>query len=317
MKRKSCYLILALSTVLLYGGIAQAIPLFKSNTLELYSIAAENGAVNDHPAVGLDTESLARLLASIQIRSDQEDKPVYLMEETAAPDAAQELSHALRRVDDRQDIHLVIYRSVGGLLNTRRLATGIRVFYQDGYLNMIFGPVDQFQDEFSLRKRNGKPVPSGSRSQSRLAGGSIEAENWFQFKEGRRDWILYPLEQTSRVRPRLRIEEEPAAVAPAPEPAQAAPTPEPAQPRQALPPPQEPSQPRSRVAEPDSSPAFTGESRQPEAAPAKPPRQPTSRWQDLEEGLETLQRLRDKNLISEEEFQSKRRELLDSVKVEP
>ncbi len=168
-----------LAVVFVHSSAVHAITLFKSNALALYSSPAENGVVNDHPVLAVDVESLAQLLASLQIRSEEADKAVSLMEQDAAINAAQELAHALRRVNDKQDIHMVTYRNQGGLFNTRRYATGIRVFFRDGNLNMIFGQVDEFQDEFSHRSRNGKSAQLGNRDKSKLLGGDIQAANGF------------------------------------------------------------------------------------------------------------------------------------------
>ena len=324
MHRKAYYLVLLLLG-LVHSSTLSAITLFKSDTLELYDIPAESGAVNDHPVVGLDPQPIAQLLASLQIRSEEAGETVYLMEEKFAPDAAQELVHALRRIDEKQDIHMVTFRNVGSFLSARRLATGTRVFFKDGHLNLIFGQTDHFQDEFSNRSREYQPAPPGSRSESRLSGGSIRAADWFQFKDGRTDWILYPLQVSIRPRAPLRFEEdterEPQPARPA-EPSQ--PTTAPRKSRQAIPMPAQPSrpagvppsvsQPETTLTQPDAPSATTTESSQPELLPAIPGEIPENRWQDLEEGLETLQRLREKQLISEEEFQSKRKALLDSVK---
>lgn len=297
--------------VLVHSSAVQAITLFKSNTLELYSRPAENGAVNDHPVRSVDVESLTQLLASLQVRSEAADNTIYLMEEEAAINAAQELAHALRRVNEKQDIHMVTYRNLGGLLNTRRLATGIRVFFRSGNLNLIFGQVDEFQDEFSNRRRNGKSARPGSRDTAKLLGGNIQAANWFQFKDDRRDWVIYPLAQTIQTTAPMRLGKE-AAMDP-----QTAAQEEPSQPATA---PKQSSQ-INKTAPVESSssrkaPSVSSQSKLAPTAVTTSDGIAENRWQDLEEGLETLERLRKKQLISEEEFQSKRKVLLDSVKPE-
>jgi hypothetical protein len=304
MNWKTNYFVLLLSMVLVHSSAVHAITLFKSNTLELYSRDAENGAVNDHPVRDVDMESLAQLLASIQIRSEEAGTTVYLMEEDAAIKAAQELAHALRRVSDKQDIYMVTYRNTGGLLAARRLATAMRVFLRDGKLNMIFGQVDQFQDEFSNRSRNGKSARPGSRHEAKLVGGNIQAENWFQFKDGRTDWVVYPLTQNTYPKARLRFGKDDALDL------QTAPQEERSQSRSA---PKTSSQPKTTSTQPSQPRKAPNTSSQPQLAPISRGETAENRWQDLEEGLETLERLRKKKLISEEEFQSKRKVLLDSV----
>jgi hypothetical protein len=310
---------------LVHSSAVPAITLFKSATLELYDIPTESGATNDHPVVGLDSQPLAQLLASLQIRSEETGETVYLMDEKAAPDAAEELAHALRRIDEEQDIHMVTFRNVGNLLTARRLATGTRVFFQDGYLNLIFGQVDHFQDEFSNRSREYQPALPGSRGESQLSGGSIQAADWFQFKDGRKDWVLYPLQLSIRPQAPLRFEKstemEPQPARPE-EPSQPTTTPEetgqpttmPAQPSRPAEVPPSASQPKTTHTKPGMPSETSTESSQSKLAPAGPGKIPENRWQDLEEGLETLERLRNKKLISEEEFQSKRKILLDTVK---
>jgi hypothetical protein len=308
MNWKTGYLVVLSMVVLVHSSAVQAITLFKSNTLELYSRPAENRAVNDHPVLSVDVESLTRLLASLQVRSEEADSTVHLMEEGAAINAAQELAHALRRVNHKQDIHMVSYRNLGGLLNTRRLATGMRVFFRDDNLNLIFGQVDEFQDEFSNRRRNGKSARPGSRDTAKLSGGNPQAANWFQFKDGRTDWVIYPVAQTIQTTAPIRLGKE-AAVSP-----QTAAQEEPTQSATAT---EQSSQVNTTAAvESSQSRAVPSPSSQATSAPTAATisdKIAENRWQDLEEGLETLERLRKKQLISEEEFQSKRKVLLDSI----
>lgn len=300
------FIILVLSMVLLPSGTLRAITLYESPTLELYSKPAENDSGNAHPVLSVDVQSLAQLLASLQVRSKQAGERVYLMDEETAMGAAQELAHGLRRVNDDQDLHMVIYRNVGGFLSTQRFATGIRVFAEEGYLNLIFGQIDRFQDEFSSRKRDRKLPLAGSRDESKMYGGAVAAQDWFQFKDGREDWILYPLPQ--QVGSQLRLEKE-TVINPVPEP----------QPTSNQPTPVATPSSRSdvRSSTPDSTVATPIESDRPKIKAKKQPQMSTHRWQDLEEGLETLARLREKGLIDEAEFQSQRKLLLDSVTPAP
>lgn len=300
------FIILVLPIALLPSETLQAITLYESPTLELYSESAENDADNDHPVLSVDIQSLAQLLASLQVRSKQAGERVYLMNEETALNAAQELSHALRRVNDDQDIHMVIYRNVGGLLNTRRFATGIRVFSKDGYLNLIFGQVDRFQDEFSSRKRDRKLPLAGSRDESKMFGGTVPAQDWFWFNNGREDWVLYPMPQ--QVGSQLRLEADTATSTPPRsqvEPRRTAPASKPSNTPS--------SRSEARSSTPDTIVVAPISSDQPELKSKKQRQISNTRWQNLEEGLETLARLREKGLIDEEEFQSKRRLLLDSV----
>jgi hypothetical protein len=121
---------------------------------------------------------------------------------------------------------------------------------------------------------------------------------------------MYPLVQTVQTKASVGVEKEAAMnpqTARQQEPSQPATAPKKATQLKTVP--VEPSQPRKASGpsgQPESAPPTTSTVKQGEIA--------ENRWQDLEEGLETLERLRKKKLISEEEFQSKRKVLLDSVK---
>ena len=263
----------------------QAISFYRSNSLLLETLDAETTG-NEHPVGFVDPDSLAQLLASLQVESDEAGAAVYLMTENRAIKAAEELAIALGRVEPQQDVLLATYRDVGGFGSVRRLATAARVFAEGGQLNLIFGQVDTFIDEF--RDPYLKVPKAGSRKTPGLTGGSIVPADWFAFKPGRRDWILFPISLAASPRRTLRIESA------APEPAPAMSTPA-------------ASAPPGAVVVPAASPP-------PPARQAPPPAKPApNRWTDLEEGLETLERLKKKGLITDAEYQAKRKALLDSV----
>jgi hypothetical protein len=193
-------LLLAIFTLLVLTPVDAAL-LFSSNLAEIYSVAAENETRNAHPVHGIDELSLAKLFASIKIRSDAEDASIYLMSELNAERLAREVLLSLRRLRANQDMHLVIYRSVGGSISSKRYSTGIRIFADASALNLIFGQLDTFQDDF--RGPDRKIAPAGSRDTPRLKGGSIVAADWFEFKEGRTDWMVYSLPKHPKSRLRM------------------------------------------------------------------------------------------------------------------
>lgn len=262
---------------LLLAGNGYAITLFKSTELALYTLPAEQGADNSQPVNFVDVDSLAQLLASVQLRSDEAGGVIYLMAEDQAIDAAKELAKALSRVDRERDILLVSYRNIGSFPSIKRLATALRVFVSDGELNLIFGQIDTFLDEF--REPRQKASQPGSRLQSMISGGSVIAADWFALAAGRDDWVRYPLRTDNS--PRIGIRRE---------------TPAPA-----------------TVSATAASP--------PSAVAAPAPAAPTSasepvteqRWRDLETGLETLERLHQKHLISDQELSEKRKALFDAL----
>jgi hypothetical protein len=192
--------LLVIFALLILGRVDAAL-LFSSSLMEIYSVAAENDSRNAHPVHGVDELSLAKLFASIKIESNAEDSTIYLMSELNAERLAREVLLSLRRLRTNQDMHLVIYRSVGGSISSKRFSTGIRVFADASGLNLIFGQVDTFQDDF--RGPDRKVAPAGSRNAVRLKGGSVVAADWFEFKEDRTDWIVYPLPKQSKSKLRM------------------------------------------------------------------------------------------------------------------
>ncbi|MES9817893.1 MAG: hypothetical protein ACH255_00340 [Candidatus Thiodiazotropha sp.] len=186
---------------LVFFGQLEAALFFSSSLTEIYSVAAEDEARNAHPVHGVDQLSLAKLFASVRIESAAEDATIYLMSELNAERLADQVLLSLKRLRADQDMHLVIYRTVGGSISSKRYSTGIRVFVDASGLNLIFGQLDTFQDDF--RGPDRKIAPAGSRNAVRLDGGSIVSADWFRFKDGRTDWMIYPLPKQPKLRLRM------------------------------------------------------------------------------------------------------------------
>ncbi len=259
-----------LGLLFLFAGSASAITLHRSSSLELYTLDAEGEVHNAHPVNFVDPDSLAQLLASLQVDSSEAGDAIYLMSENQAIEAGAELASALSRIDDKRDVHLVTFRQVGSFPVSRRLATGARIFVEDGQLNLIFGQVDEFLDEF--REPYQKRARPGARQLAALSGATIQPADWFTFKPGRKDWVLFPIDLTQSPRRLLRLQSGEMSSKASAEPARTSP------------------KQHSSVKAPTAN-----------------------RWKDLEEGLETLKRLQQKGLISDDEYQSQRRALLDDV----
>jgi nucleotide-binding universal stress UspA family protein len=201
LNRSALYILTSI-LALLYIARVDAALLYSSGLTDIHSVATENDASNAHPVRGVEALTLAKLLASIQIRSDAEKgATIYLMSELDAERLAEEVLLSLRRLRADQDMHLVIYRTVGGSLSSKRYSTGIRVFADASGLNLIFGQLDTFQDDF--RGPDRKLAPAGSRNGVRLEGGSIVEADWFEFKDGRGDWMVYPLPKQPESRLRM------------------------------------------------------------------------------------------------------------------
>ncbi len=199
---RSAYYTITAVLALLFFTRAEATLLYSSSLTEIHSITTENDARNAHPVRGVEALTLAKLLASIQVRSDTEKgAAIYLMNELDAERLAEDVLLSLRRLRADQDMHLVIYRTVGGSLSSKRYSTGIRVFADASGLNLIFGQLDTFQDDF--RGPDRKIAPAGSRNEVRLKGGAIVEADWFEFKDGRTDWMVYPLPKQPKSRLRM------------------------------------------------------------------------------------------------------------------
>ncbi len=255
----------------------QAITLYRSSVVVMRTLPADSSSANSHPSDKVSPEMLARMLARLQVASEKEGKSDYLLSERDARDIGAELANALGRVDGSQDIHLAIFRDLGGFGSPRRHGTGIRLFVQGGRLHLILGQIDVFLNEF--REPYAKLPQPGERTTSVMQGGKMLAQPWFQPVNGREDWLSYPLEGSARERPSLRLE-HPGPVSESDPVAADDPTGGPV---------------ADSVA--DTLPGA--------AAPLH-----QRRWQALEEGLEALERLRDKGLISEQEYQSSRTKLM-------
>ncbi|MCP5459944.1 MAG: SHOCT domain-containing protein [Gammaproteobacteria bacterium] len=272
---------------------AQSRLLYKSSLIALYSIEAEAGAKNQHP-VDINPERLEALLSQLEVISDQTGgEPVPLFPGSKALSASQELHTALRYLSPNQDLILAGFRSEGGLLNTKRYETSARVFVQDGFLNMIVGQIDQFRAEFR-DPNNGLP-PMGSRAKEVALVGSIAAAPGISRVRGRDDWLLLDLNLAVEPKQNRRIgydrvenvNQRPGEVAPALTPI----------------PPTEHSQVPTKTID-------TAKSSQPVSqshAKLDP------KLQKIEEEFELLQRLRDKGLITDRDYEQKKKQLLERL----
>ncbi len=298
MKSRSFVRQLLIGGILL-GGIADfahAITLFRSSRIEMRTVSTDQNAVNAHPADGLDATLLTQLLASLQITSNTTGNALYLMTENEAKEAGPELAKALGRVAAQQDVDVSVYRYDGNLGNAKRFGTGIRLFVQEGRLNLIFGDVDVFFDNFRTPDLK-RPKP-GQRTASTMNNGAVLPQSWLVNVNDRSDWVAFAVAAPPGPRESLRLQTQPdappdAVAPPAISTADKVPTNSLSGPENPRVPPVVPTPP----------------SRSAPAAPAVP----TSRWRDLEEGLETLKRLRDRQLITDKEYAEQRAQLLNTL----
>jgi hypothetical protein len=106
---------------------------------------AEKGGVitpNDHPIV-LDAGQIRNALASLEVRLDVNEKIIAVFTKEELDVLCGKLSEALMKAGPNDDVTFVVVghrKAVYGLA-TQRKATSGRVFYREGKLNIIFGKV--------------------------------------------------------------------------------------------------------------------------------------------------------------------------------
>jgi len=241
-------------------------------------IPAEPGAaLNTHP-VKVAPGALRELLASILLIEKDQEEALFAEEEAAG--LAKAISAALALSGPGEDLEVISnFKRSGGLLNNYSSAVTARAFVKDGRLHLIVGDarleyVLSYQLTFQM-----PDFPLGSRGKaSKVVLRAPNAENL------RPDWVALP----------LGVERGPATAEPAPPPAATkgpAPTPA-AAPALAAPPVPPPAA--------KAAPVPTVQ------APAKPAR-------SAEERLQELKRLREKDLITEEEYRKRKEEILKEI----
>ncbi|MEJ2153748.1 MAG: SHOCT domain-containing protein [Desulfobacteraceae bacterium] len=274
MLRRPFLLGLSLGLLLAVSSSAHALMLHDSSRLAMYSAEAEPGSRNSHPA-RIETDQLLDALARVRARSGETGEVIDLFPKKNREQMAGRLAKEMRRLEPGEELHLVSFRHIGSLFSTKRHASSARVFVEDGRLNLIFGQIDLIYSEFRDPQR---PVPPmGSRKAAAALKGEIMPAEGVSLVDGRKDWVALSLVQAT----------QPPHMAAPPSPA-------------VTPPPQPAAAPASK--EVDNAPSP----KSPESAIA-----PTEK--SIEEKLQILKNLREKELITEEEYVEKKREILDDL----
>ncbi|ALG68108.1 SHOCT domain-containing protein [Beggiatoa leptomitoformis] len=107
----------------------------------------EGASANQHP-VNFTTEQLRQILASLKVERDNVTIPIFEEKELAILNPA--ITTGLSRANPMQDVTFAVIGMHTGLItNENRVTTG-RVFYQEGQLHLIFGllhgEIDYTQD---------------------------------------------------------------------------------------------------------------------------------------------------------------------------
>lgn len=282
--------------------------------------------VNDHPAA-FEPEQLQALLLSLRIRSEGEGVVTLASPERLGV-VAQGLSEALARAQPNQDVFVAFFRSKSGplFLSSQRLATSARVFFKADELHLVFDELDREYSSFRDPQIN--PLKPGSRLDPTDVGSErlIAAKSW-DFRGDRNDWIelaasIEAIEAARTAMPAttsLGADRGAQSLKYGPAAGEGSSSGEAAD---------EPTPPASAAetgtmpAAPAASPAgAAGDA--PKTAPVPAAGMddgPTESidtgddaWQRIETRLQSLKRLRDQGLISEEDYEEKKNELLEDL----
>ncbi|CAN0128431.1 unnamed protein product, partial [Chrysoparadoxa australica] len=264
---------------------------------------------------------LQALVLSLRIRSEGEGVVTLASPERFA-EVAEGLTEALAMAGANQDIFLTFFRSQSSnfLFASQRRVTSARVFFKDDHLNVVFDELDNPYSSFRDPQTN--PLKPGSRTKaSEVRGQRLVARDTWEWREGRRDWVR--LEATAAAIEAARasmpattslgadrgaksLQYGPAA-ADAANTAQHGATAAEADTGKM------PASPKSKPATgPDQAPVASAV---PKAAKPAGESADGSRdaWRRIETRLQALKRLRDEGLISDQDYEDKKDELLEDL----
>ncbi len=256
---------------------------------EVRLVKAETGApANSHP-INLSPEAIRALLGGVRTPvSGGGDEALFGVSELA--DLVESIQLALAAALPDEDLLLVSTSRRGGGLLTAPTAITSRLFVTGDRLNVI---VHDNRFEFFGLYRGAGTLPTfvfGSRTNPSLVNLRRAGAN-----ARRADWLEIPFSAANAAIEVPGAAAQPATAVPAVPAAAAA-----------------PAAPAAATAPvPAPAPAAAATPVQPAAAPGRA-RDPAF-YDEQEQRLRTLKRLRDNNLISEEEYQQKRREVLQQL----
>jgi hypothetical protein len=258
----------------------------------------EAATPNDHP-VSLAPRDIERMLADLRFRyADQEADapPAAVFNREQIEILGEALATGLTRAAPSQDVTFSVvgaHRLSPGALARRNRVTAGRVFFRDGKLNVILGEIQspyrkkniygRIEEDFHPRRYGSRTAPQ--EQESLLVGSALARLQAGPDGASRHDWAVFDADLAAT---------DPAAGSPA----------------------------ADEAARP-ASPAASGQSRA-GPAPAAPGSEGTAATRaatlppgggldDIEQRLETLKRLREKDLISEEAYRQKVDEILEDL----
>lgn len=146
---------------------------------------------NDHPAE-LTPDRLTALLASIDLRSADNDKPVPLFTRAAVQVLAPHLRQGLRQAAPGEDVTFAViglHDALYGLAKSPKVTTG-RVFYKGGRLNIIVGLAHQEVNDRDDRRLS--PFTPGSRMKAPAGDWALMPHaGQDAFVQVRKDWAAF------------------------------------------------------------------------------------------------------------------------------
>lgn len=152
---------------------------------------SETAISNDHP-VEISPDRLASMLASIEFRSADNDKPEQLFTKQSIETLVPEIVQGFRKASSAEDVIFAIiglHKSMLGFGKNPKVTTG-RAFYKGGRLNVIFGLAQKDVNEREDRRLS--PFTPGNR-QKPLEGEwtLLPQPGMSGFTLVRKDWVTF------------------------------------------------------------------------------------------------------------------------------
>lgn len=277
--------------------------------LEAQERAGAPPPANSHPA-NLSPGDLRVLLSSVQVRLPDAESPAPVFTDAELAVLGDTISRGLSRATPQQDIIFAIAgyrRVVFGTLKEARVTTG-RIFYVQGHLNIIFRDVQGKYKYLSDRRLD--PLLPGSRYASTNPSWTLVPqpgqELYTAAGERRRDWLLLD--------PEIILTHEDQAAEPAERTQRL--VEEADQLRQQLSEGQTAQQELKQQVEALQKDIRTLQQKKPSGEQPPPPPNGNARpaqGRSYEERLSILRHLRDKGLVTEQEYEAKRRQILEEI----
>lgn len=244
---------------------------------------------NDHP-VSLEPRAVEKMLSDLRFRyADQESDapPAAVFNSEQVDILGEAIAAGLERATPSQDITFSIigaHRLSPGAFARRNRLTAGRVFFRDGKLNLILGEIQspyrkkniygRIEQDFHPRQYGSRAAPEAQESLLVASAAAALHDDDAPGGAARHDWVVFDPDVTDENAGRT-----------------------------ALPPQAVPGRPHGGTLPADEGSATREDSSQ----------QAPDAGQDIEARLETLKRLRDKELISDDAYRQKVDEILEDL----